>query len=212
MDFYFIEPGGPSFHLPVNPEEVNISRSKGMETVQIIGKGEIDFPSGQKVREISFSSFFPKIYDSSYCKYSELPDPQSAMNRLTTWMNARTPIRLIISETEVNVLVLISAHNSTFKGGEPGDVYYDLTCRTWTDIRVRSIDNKNSSQAGSERRTDVKPAAKTYTVKSGDSLWLIAKLAYGNGQRWKDIYELNKKLIGPSPDLIRPGQKLVMPA
>lgn len=212
MDFYFIEPDGSKFHLPVNPEEVGIMRGKGLETVQIIGKGEVDFPSGQKVREIAFSSFFPKFYDASYCKYTELPEPQTAMNRFTTWMNAKTPVRLLISETAVNILVLISAHNSTFKGGEPGDVYYELKCRTWTNVRVRSVNSGESAAGSGQRRNDVKPVPKTYTVKAGDSLWLIAKLVYGNGQRWKDIYERNRKLIGPSPDLILPGQKLVMPA
>jgi len=52
---------------------------------------------------------------------------------------------------------------------------------------------------------------KTYTVKPGDSLWRIAQRELGNGNRWTEIYNLNKKVIGNNPSLIRPGQKLILP-
>jgi nucleoid-associated protein YgaU len=56
------------------------------------------------------------------------------------------------------------------------------------------------------------PAApQTYVVKSGDSLSKIAKRAYGDAGKWRRIYEANRELIGPNPDLIHPGQKLVLP-
>ena len=35
------------------------------------------------------------------------------------------------------------------------------------------------------------PAAKTYTVKAGDSLWRIAAQQLGNGARYKEIKTLN---------------------
>ncbi len=57
------------------------------------------------------------------------------------------------------------------------------------------------------------PAASndTYTVQSGDSLSKIAKNLYGNAADWKKIYEANKATIGSNPDLIKPGQKFIIP-
>lgn len=56
------------------------------------------------------------------------------------------------------------------------------------------------------------PAGKrTYTVKAGDSLSKIAKELYGDATKWKQIYEANKDVIGPNPDLIKPGQVLTIP-
>lgn len=56
----------------------------------------------------------------------------------------------------------------------------------------------------------VKP--KTYTVKSGDCLWNIAKKFYGNGALYTKIYNANKSVIGGNPNLIYPGQVYTIPA
>lgn len=50
-----------------------------------------------------------------------------------------------------------------------------------------------------------------YTVQSGDSLSKIAKKHYGNANDWRKIYNANKQTIGDNPDLIRPGQRFVIP-
>jgi nucleoid-associated protein YgaU len=54
------------------------------------------------------------------------------------------------------------------------------------------------------------PEPKTYTVVAGDSLWKIAKNELGDGSKWEKIYEANKDRI-KNPDVIHPGQTLVIP-
>ncbi len=68
-------------------------------------------------------------------------------------------------------------------------------------------------QAGSSSTAPApKPAEETYVVAAGDSLSKIAKRFYGDANDWRRIYEANKDVIGANPDLIRPGQKLRIPA
>lgn len=53
-----------------------------------------------------------------------------------------------------------------------------------------------------------------YTVQPGDSLSLIAmKTSAEEGREitWEEIYDLNRAVIGPNPDLIYPGQVLEIP-
>jgi nucleoid-associated protein YgaU len=210
MEFTLID-GKTKFQFPVKPEELTISRSKGYETINMLEHGEFDFAQGEKVKEITFSSFFPKEYDASYCMYEkDFPDPRVAMNMLNTFLVSKKPLRFIITNTGVNVPVYLISHNTTFRGGESGDIYFDITMRTWRDSKVEKVGGATSaSKSGS--RTDLKTSSKTYTVKSGDSLYKIAKLELGSSSKWNEIYKLNVKTIGSDPNRIKPGQKLVMP-
>lgn len=55
-------------------------------------------------------------------------------------------------------------------------------------------------------------ASKKYKVVKGDCLWTIAKKFYGDGSKYKVIYDANKEVIGGNPNLIYPGQVLTIPA
>jgi nucleoid-associated protein YgaU len=52
---------------------------------------------------------------------------------------------------------------------------------------------------------------KIHTVQAGDWLSKIAMTYYGDMNGWPEIHEKNKNVIGPDPNLIKPGQKLVIP-
>jgi len=56
-----------------------------------------------------------------------------------------------------------------------------------------------------------KAEARRYTVKGNDSLWKIAQRFYDDGREWERIYAANVTIIGPDPDLIHPGQELIIP-
>ncbi len=46
-----------------------------------------------------------------------------------------------------------------------------------------------------------------YEIQKGDTLWAIAEKFYGDGNKYKKIFEDNKEVI-KDPDKIYPGQKI----
>ncbi len=52
------------------------------------------------------------------------------------------------------------------------------------------------------------PAARTYTVVSGDTLWAISERFYGDGNQYQRIADASGI---SNPDLIYPGQVLTIP-
>jgi nucleoid-associated protein YgaU len=54
------------------------------------------------------------------------------------------------------------------------------------------------------------PEKQYYTVKKGDYLSKIAKEVYGDAKKYNIIFEANKPML-KDPDLIYPGQVLVIP-
>ncbi len=55
------------------------------------------------------------------------------------------------------------------------------------------------------------PAAASYVVQAGDTLSAIAKRTLGDGNRWREIYDLNRDVIGSNPNLIHAGRTLALP-
>jgi nucleoid-associated protein YgaU len=82
------------------------------------------------------------------------------------------------------------------------------------DINVGAAEP--APQPAAEPATENVPGApaagggRTYTVKSGDTLWKIAQEMYGNGSRYMKIFEANTDKL-ENPDRIFPGQELVIP-
>jgi len=60
--------------------------------------------------------------------------------------------------------------------------------------------------------TNIEPEpGKEYTVLPRDYLFLIAERAYGDGNRFMEIYEANRDVIGPDYTVLVPGQRLRIP-
>lgn len=54
------------------------------------------------------------------------------------------------------------------------------------------------------------PYTQWYEVKSGDTLWKIAKQHYGDGSLYPEIFKANQDVL-TDPDKIKVGQKLRIP-
>jgi nucleoid-associated protein YgaU len=54
-------------------------------------------------------------------------------------------------------------------------------------------------------------AANTVTVARGDSLSALAGRYYGDEKLWPLLWDANKAVVGPNPNLISPGMVLAIP-
>ncbi len=77
---------------------------------------------------------------------------------------------------------------------------------------TKPVVDRRSSKAQRPVRAGSTPSARrTYRVQPGDSLYRIAQRLLGDGGRWKELYALNKSVIGADPAKLRVGQVLVIP-
>jgi len=88
-------------------------------------------------------------------------------------------------------------------GGEsPGDLV--------ADIKMDNAEVPSATGGTSESGKDLGASAKTYTVKSGDTLSKISKEVYGDAKKYMDIFNANKDKLS-DPDKIQVGQELKIP-
>ena len=111
------------------------------------------------------------------------------------WMDKGKVLRFIVTGTEINFQVRITDFKYSEQDGTR-DVYFTINLKEYRKIKISSTTPKKKKTDNKDRtdtkETDNKPKQKTYTVKSGDTLYDIAKKHYGKGSDYKKIIEKNK--------------------
>lgn len=86
--------------------------------------------------------------------------------------------------------------------GDPGSVTGRVTGTSDTPPAKKAADPPKPAET--------KPPVRTYTVKSGDTLFSIAKEIYGRGDDWKRIFDANRDRLS-APDRLPHGTILRIP-
>lgn len=205
--------------LPVNPDSIAVESPHGYEDIDVSNIGEYTVIGNGRQRTFTLSSFFPRDYNASYCAYPRLQDPWECVKTIERWQRSGKPVRYIVTNTPINIAVTIRNFKYDERGGEPGDIYYTLELKEYTFIKIAKKGGTVSGSGGATmpklqaaaQRPNTRVVPSSYTVKAGDSLFKISARVYGNGNDWRKIYSANKGAIGPNPNAIKPGIKLVIP-
>lgn len=212
MEFWLKKSNSDKIMLPVNPESFAFTEKHNNTSVNVNSIGEVNLLGKRDLKTGTISSHFPKR-DRNYANNSGRQAPYTYINKLLSWKSSGKPVRLIITGTKINFQVTIE----TLKYGEQdgtGDVYYDLTLKEYRAVEIKKTKLKKKKKTTKKKSKPKRPVAKkktkTYTVKSGDCLWNIAKRFYGNGAQYTKIYNANRGKI-KNPNLIYPGQVLTIP-
>ena len=194
VDIYIKEAeGSREIRIPWLPDKVNCdSGGTRMISYEILDVGDVDVPSGSNLTTFSWDSCFPGE------GHKDLPflrgawqNPRNYQSLLSEWRENGTPLRIIMTGTPINHDVYLFDYNMVYEGGS-GDYKYDIVFKKRRDIKI--IASKvavSTSTSGSSSGS----SGTTHEVKTGDTLWAIAKKYLGNGARYGEIYNLNKTII-----------------
>ena len=201
--------------LPVLPEEFSVTNGSNNDSVNVVGLGEIIIMQSRPALQFSFSSFFPAAKFPGL-QVDKITKPLTLIQKINTWKASKKPIHFIATACGVDLYATIEDFKYSEAGGDPGTYQYSITLKEYREIKVRqvkvNIPKATATVKKEEPRVDNTVKPKTYTVKSGDCLWNIAKKFYGNGALYTKIYNANKSVIGGNPNLIYSGQVYTIPA
>ena len=202
---------GTSFRFAVLPPEYELTSESNHTQVMIHSFGEISLIGKRKLKNVSFSSFFPnQLY--TCCTYSSVPTPEESV-ALIEKMKNRGVLRLTMTGTPINMECTIESFTWGENDGTK-DINFTLEFKEYRKPKIKNGNKKEkvskNIKAAATERPSKEVKSSVYTVKKGDTLCKIAKKETGSTANWKAIYEQNKKVIGGNPNKIYAGQKLVI--
>ena len=173
--------------LPVPPSSWEIEGSNNVGSTNVINFGEMNNGSQPNLKTTSISSFFP-IKNLGFIPSSEFKDQYKYIEAFDKAREKGTVIEYQITHTNVYMNCIITS----FKYGESdysGDINYSLDLKEDKSIELVNNDGKVDAKG-------YVPENSVYSyyweVKEGDTTLTIAKAAYGDSSKYKDILTKNK--------------------
>ncbi len=202
--------------LPVAPEKVKINTgSQNRELVLVDGR-EINVLKGAKLRTVEFDALLPNIqypfaqYKNGFQNadyYRNAIEELKNENKVISFVITRKMDIKVFEYTDISCT--LESYYITESCENGFDVVMHLVLKEYRQYGAKFYDENNG--VTKEREADNAPqiTGKTYTVQKGDSLWKIAKMYYGDGSRWQEIYSANSDKIS-NPNRISVGMVLTV--
>lgn len=181
--------GKQAITLPVLPPSYEVTDEQDHQTVNIYGLGEILLKGNQKLRTLTFSSFFP----AQKYNFSETDDtnPWELVKKIRELKNNKNTLRVTISHS-ISLRCVIQSFTYSEEDGT-GDVKYTISF-----LEERKIKGK---------RAEKTVTTKTYTCKAGDNFYKIARKTTGSTSNAAKIAKVNKLKVNSK---LKKGKKLVI--
>lgn len=199
--------------LPVTPARYNWRTGIKMETIAISALGDVFRPGGKTPFSGALEFLLP-AHQYDFLEPEGRADPQYYLTRFQRWISSKQPVRLIVTDTDVNCLIYLESLDHGEDDGSR-DRSCTLSFREFVPLDAKEVaqtatGNLPRPDSGTSRPTGGNAHGQKYVVRKGDSLSMICRRFYGSGDRRH--YNALAAVNGiKNPHLIFPGRELVIP-
>lgn len=189
--------------LPLAPAKFQLKFANQNKTITLINDGEVNVLKTPGLSDISFEAVLPALqqYPEAYYPdgfhgasyYLDKLEELKVGKKPFTFLFVRTKQDSLLFDNSLTVSLEDCTQTESVDDGQ--DVTVSIKMKQYRHFGPKTVkvDAKtNTTTTKADRPTTGKTTPKTVTVKSGDTLWAIAKSALGDGSRWGEIYQANK--------------------
>ena len=125
---------GEELTLPVTPWKYSVTTAQNNKVVDILDSGEL--------KTLKFGCFFPHQENHEGHKYiiGDSYSPTECVEQLIKWKESKKPVRVIITDTSVNMMMAIMTFNYNEKDFS-GDVWYEISLTEYRELNTPSANN-----------------------------------------------------------------------
>lgn len=212
--------------MPITPSKVKVKINNQNDTLTLINGDEINILKEPGLTDVSFDLLLPQVsYPFTNGGAQSADYYLSLFERLKI---SKEPFQFILNRSMpsgkrlfyTNLTVGMEDYQITDDAEEGFDITVTVSLKQYRHYGTKTVtiqpaptpaETPTATVEQPQRETSQAPQQTTYTVKSGDCLWNIAKKYLGDGSRYNEIYNLNKDKI-TNPNLIYAGQVLTLPS
>ena len=206
-----LEYSGNMITFPMNIQSFDLQRGTASETHDIVGYRQVVRSGSRQLDTLPINTTFKQeVIDRLGINQSAL----DLSNFMREWQISKQYARIVVEGLSVNMLCL--PYGDIVVNIEPGQ---ENTVELQGSV-IEYVPHSVSIASGITRRQPPErpqeraaPRSKTHTVVSGDTLYGISRRFGRPGSAWRELYAIpaNRQVIGNNPNLIFPGQRLIIP-
>lgn len=178
--------------IPVTPEKYQMTGGQKNKVVDITRVGEAIIFGMPKARTLTFSSFFPDLNHGYPFTVDDTKSPSELVEYFTKVKEARKPVRVIITDSPVNLMMGLMSFNYFEKDGTR-DIYYELSFTEYKDLNIPSANNNKpvDEKTGLKKRPEGDTPKKVIWQKKAGDFLDATKKAYGDYNHWRRVAKSN---------------------
>jgi len=214
--------------LPVAPGKITLKIKNQNSTMNLINDGEINLLKKAGLTEITFEFELPS-YSRPYSTYKNgFQKPKAYLDKLESLKVGQRPFQFIVTRQmpngqrlfDTNMKMSLEDYSITEDAKNGFDLKIKISLKQYRPYATKTciISLAKTVSVAAQRETSGAPTGGSHSVVRGDSLYAISKKFYGDGNKWRDIYNTNKSTIdkrnkgtGNAYHTIYPGQVFVIP-
>lgn len=185
---------GEMITLCMPPEVVKARTETNFRTWNIIEKGEVKLPKGERLTQLGWEGILPgaNILAHNFVNLSAWEKPTGLVKTIVRWRENGDKIKVLITQTPINMTVYIKSFDYEMSGGQ-GNIKYDIEFIAAKEMKIMTVEEADQARQQEEQEKAQQlqeRAAQNRTgemVQQVDNAWELAQVITGNGGNWQDV-------------------------
>lgn len=138
---FIIKQDAETFTLPVTPWKYSVQSGQLNKTYDILDAGEALVFGNRKLVKLKFDCFFPALNHGYPFIVGDRVEPAACVERLIKFKESKQPLRVIITDSPVNLMMGIQNFDFKERDGSR-DIDYSLSLTEYRDLNVPAAHNE----------------------------------------------------------------------